>query len=514
LCDATPLEEWQVRCLERLRSVAELRAVLIRDSRADASISMAGPEAATSTGAAGASAGAMRAEALGAHVRAAGWSFILSFSASPCPPALLDAPPFGVWAYHWGDFTEYRGGPAAYWEMYEGSPVTAALLVRLQLSADGVVVLREAYFRTHERSWSANRAQQLARTAHWPAQVCVDIGNAVTHRFASPPRRSAAPVRAAPNRRQRLNCRWRIAVRTVRIAFRSLFRHDQWNIGRLERPIASFLEDRVGRDAKWLSESPRSEFKADPFGVWRDGRLTVLYEHFSYRDDRGFIAALDPEAEKTRATVVIGPQPAVHLSYPYLIETDGRLLCIPESSAAAEVGLYELEKFPDRWIKKVDLLRGPKIVDATPFRHEGLWWLAGSEPGDKGATSELHLWYAQALEGPWQAHAGNPVKMDIRSARSGGTPFYHGNALYRPAQDCSRTYGGRLTINKIVILTPTAFEEVPVTTVVPDPAGPYPAGLHTLSQAGDITLIDGKRVIFSLLEFLRVARHFLRALIG
>jgi len=86
--------------------------------------------------------------------------------------------------------------------------------------------------------------------------------------------------------------------------------------------------------------------------------------------------------------------------------------------------------------------------------------------------------------------------------------------LYRPAQDCSRTYGGRVIINRVLTLTPLAFRETQVATVEPDRTGRYPAGLHTLSQVGDITLIDGKRVVFSPAEFRRVLLHYLRALGG
>jgi hypothetical protein len=75
--------------------------------------------------------------------------------------------------------------------------------------------------------------------------------------------------------------------------------------------------------------------------------------------------------------------------------------------------------------------------------------------------------------------------------------------LYRPAQDCSRTYGGRVIINRVHTLTPVAFHEEAVVAVNPDSAGPYPSGLHTLSQVGTITLIDGKRMRFIPAEFRR-----------
>jgi hypothetical protein len=236
-----------------------------------------------------------------------------------------------------------------------------------------------------------------------------------------------------------------------------------------------------------------------------------LDEHFNYRSNRGTIAAIMPANQSAAVPVQIGPQPAVHLSYPYLFEAEGRLLCIPESNEAAEVGLYEIGRFPDRWVKVANLIEGLPIVDATLFRYQDRWWLAGSEATAKGTTCELHLWHAAEIAGPWQPHAANPVKVDVRSARPAGTPFWQNGALYRPAQDCSRTYGGRVVINRVVTLTPTDFLETPAATVEPAPAGPYPAGLHTLSAAGSGTLIDSKRVVFSPAEFRRVLLHYLRS---
>jgi hypothetical protein len=128
----------------------------------------------------------------------------------------------------------------------------------------------------------------------------------------------------------------------------------------------------------------------------------------------------------------------------------------------------------------------------------------------KGANSELHLWFAEALEGPWTVHPGNPVKIDVRSARPAGSPFYIDGVLYRPAQDCSSTYGARVMINRVLELTRTGFREEVAAAVNPDPKGKYPAGLHTLSAMGERTLVDGKRSVFSAAEFFRVLAHYLR----
>ncbi len=532
LCDGTTFESWQLDCLEQLFAVERARAVLVIHRRPVAPAPVAAPARAPDRL-------ALRLAALPAVTltelvaRAdrppdgASLDFILCLEsdadrpAEPCPPELHAAARYGVWAFHVGDWLRYRGIPGGFWEVYDGEPVTAALLVRLQRSADEVVVLREGYLRTDQLCAARNRAQVLERIARWPAQLCRDIGNGVVGRLTAEPLRTSAAARGAPTRAQRLAYRCRVAARMLRMGLRSLCRHDQWNVGRIDRPISAFLNpDLPPAPITWLPAANRAEFKADPFGVIREGRLTILYEHFSYRTNRGTIAAVDlpldsavePAAATAPVPVQIGPQPAVHLSYPYLIEVEGRLRCIPESHEAAEVGLYEIERFPDRWVKAAALLEAIPIVDATLFHHEGTWWLAGSEPTAKGTTCELSLWHAAAISGPWHPHAGNPVKMDVRSARPGGTPFHANGVLFRPAQDCSTTYGGRVIINRVVTLTPTAFEEVEAATVEPDPNGHYPAGLHTLSSVGDITLIDGKRVLFSPAEFRRVLAHYLQSI--
>src|SRR5439155_12990002 len=87
-------------------------------------------------------------------------------------------------------------------------------------------------------------------------------------------------------------------------------------------------------------------------------------------------------------------------------------------------------------------------------------------------------------------------KCDITSARPAGVPFWVAGSLIRPAQDCSRSYGGAITLNKIHELTPTRFREETVASIVPDPRGPYPDGIHTLSFVGDSMLIDSKRHVF------------------
>lgn len=517
LWNGAHFDDWQLRSLNSLLTLPGVRASLL--IRAEAPTADAAPLPGPFDGlpviaaAAMPSQGARTSSSEAHEVRPEyDLDFILSFTNSPRARDLLGAARYGVWGLRFGDKAQDCAETAGFWEVYAGEPVTVARLVRLQPSPGAYLVLREGHLPTSLLSVEANRREALDRITAWAALACTDIRNGVTARWMTSPEACASQQRKPPTARERLGCQLRIAARTVRKLARSLFRHAHWNVGYIDRPIASFLDPAAApTPISWLPAPTRNEFFADPFGVWRNGRLTILFERFDYSTNLGSIAAIEHPGVSAAVPVQIGPQPAVHLSYPYLIEAGDRLLCIPEMHQASEIALYEAARFPDRWVKIADLVRDLPIVDATLFRQGTLWWLAGSEPTHKGTTCELHLWYADDISGPWQAHAANPVKVDVRSARPAGTPFFKDGVLYRPAQDCSRSYGGRVVINRVVTLTPTEFQETPVASVEPDPSGPYPAGLHTLSAAGSGTLIDGNQVIFSPAEFRRVLLHFLRS---
>lgn len=270
-----------------------------------------------------------------------------------------------------------------------------------------------------------------------------------------------------------------------------LGRHPDWNIGIIDAPI----EQVSAMDAPAVTWLPlrRDRFAADPFGIERDGVLHVFFEDFDQRTARGAIAHLTVARDGTVSDPEVVLDPGVHASYPYLIEHDGSVFMLPETSAAGELILYESVEFPGRWRPAVTLLPGIPAADATIVEFEGRWWLFATR-ADRGANQNLFVWYASTLFGPWTSHALNPVKTDARSARPGGTPYVFGGRLHRPSQDNSRAYGGRLVINEVGILTPDAFAERAVSVIGPWPGSPYQGGLHTLSAVGERTLIDGNHL--------------------
>ena len=540
LCDNRQLQLWQRTCLEQLQSVSgAIPSVLLiyrpsHDARVTglfrylSKIPPGSPASITELPASFATApvvelqeqdgvpGGVQLTAEGAAaIRSLQLDFVLSFSAASVH-ALHAIAYYGVWTFEFGDWHQFRGAPPGFWEVYRNAKLTSAMLCRVTAERDEVIPLRRGSLRTRQFSYARNRDQLLTRFTHWPAQVCRDILSGDTQCLQAEAIRGRQALNTAPCNKGVLRFVIRMGWYLVSRGMRPWIEHDHWNIGIIEQPIEDFVHpQRQRKPIKWLPTPAPGEFVADPFGVVRDGQLTVFCEHLNYGGDAvGTIAAIQPSVGSAKPfpvktwPVTIGPVPRVHLSYPAVLEHEGRLLCIPETQGALEVALYELERFPDRWVKITTLIANVAVVDATVFRHGELWWMAGaSDPGGAQLGADLHLWYATDIMGPWTAHPSNPVKTDVCSARPAGRPFVSDGVLYRPAQDSSETYGSRVVINRVVTLTTTTFREEPVAFVAPDANGPYPDGLHTLSAVGGMTLVDGKHLAFAPAEFRRVIRR-------
>src|SRR5262249_20783713 len=135
--------------------------------------------------------------------------FILTWTDPPTELLTASArgPRYGVWKYQFGDWVNYRGEPAGFWEVHQRQSFSGAMLVRLTNDPDAVIVLREGYMRSNLHSAGRNRTQLQQRCIHWAAQVCTDIRNGVLSRLTGQPRRTTARVRRPPTSLQLLQHR-------------------------------------------------------------------------------------------------------------------------------------------------------------------------------------------------------------------------------------------------------------------------------------------------------------------
>ena len=279
-------------------------------------------------------------------------------------------------------------------------------------------------------------------------------------------------------------------------------RSDFWQVGIVPAPITAFLAPAnlppLADKIAWLPDPGPWRYLADPFGVHRPDATHVFVEAFDYQTKHGVIEhhELGPGLEwRGKSTVLQGPH---HLSYPFLVESDGEVFLLPECHRSGELVLYRAKKFPGDWVREAVLLSGIPVAEASLIRHGDHWWMFFTVVGGKLRDQrELHVAFADQLTGPWTLHTMNPVLDDLRGARPGGTPFLspEGDVIL-PVQDCSDTYGGALRLLRFTRLTPDSITLTKLSAHITGGlfSPTYYEGCHTLSQCGDVTLIDTKRI--------------------
>ena len=390
-----------------------------------------------------------------------------------------------------------RAGPGRVWQLtFDGAPGEAGLIAALAQGRMPLAALRENG-RTIAAGRLGNESYGLLSTAFElsligtatlvAAAVCGNRGGAAL--------RGEAPAPAVSV--------FEFAARAARDVLRSTARRlhglrhrtPHWRTGWRKLAGPDVLDLRAHPAGGWR-ELPDDglRFYADPFPIEVGGRLTLFVEEYPHATRRGLVSAVEfgPEGPLGRPEPVL--QLPYHLSYPFVFERDGEIWMIPESGANGTIDLFRATRFPGGWVREATLVANIVAADATLLERDGRWWMFATVQSNGGCHSDaLHLWSAPDFRGPWTAHKRNPVLIDVAAARPAGRIVLRDGALWRPAQDCRKAYGGALALARILQLDDEGFEQQ-VETVIG--AGPLWEGkwLHTLNRAGGFEFIDGEGV--------------------
>lgn len=421
--------------------------------------------------------------------------FIVHFGDRILRGAVCDAARHGVWTHSHAE-DQRRGLVPGFWEVARGEPVSSAALQRLSSNGLAADLLRG--FIGTGKSYPRNADALRTAGIEWCVQICRRI-----HLGQAPDAGVAATLAAAPAEVPRTRSLIRYFIRRFGIVCREIWRKlfflEMWNIGFVAAPLGQILLTGRAEPVSWLRSPRRLRFLADPFAIEFQGKLHLLAEEFGYLNGKGWISQVSVQENFCASVRPLFTAPW-HMSYPFLIRSEGKIFCVPETAEANRVLLFEARSFPDIWKEPITIIEGFAALDSTIFVHEGRWWLFCTNAA-AAPEGELHGFYSQTLTGPWHPHPHNPLSCDIRSARPAGRPIVLDGILLRPGQDCSRGYGSAVTLMRIDRLTPTEFRETAMQVVVPNPTGRYPHGLHTVASLGNVTVIDGKRRMFSPIAF-------------
>lgn len=406
---------------------------------------------------------------------------------------ILTAAKYGVWSYHHGDENVFRGGPPCFWEIYHNHNTTGVILQQLNNELDAGIILKKGYYKTIKKSYSYNLNQALSESSHWIKQLCVDIINQVP--LSTFKAETNAPVKTFPRNHEMILFIAKKIKHTIQFHYRELFTAEKWNIGLAKGTPENLLTGTIENE-KWLPPLKRGEYRADPFGYFHNEHLCIIHEKYSYNEHKGWI-----EIQRSNEESNIAIESGKHLSYPYIFSFNNDLYCVPESYQKNSIELYRLSKNNNKWEFENTIADGVPAVDSSLVYYNKRWWLFCTRE-DNNPNNHLYIYHSDSLTKKFIPHNNNPVKTDIRSARPAGTFFTVNNELYRPSQDCSKSYGCGISINKIEKLNENEFSETTINYISPNKKWSFNRGIHTISIAGNFILFDAKTYEFNLPNFI------------
>jgi hypothetical protein len=309
----------------------------------------------------------------------------------------------------------------------------------------------------------------------------------------TPGRAQPAPSAVAPRQAPaaaRLYARSVVAWPRM-LAVKLVFRRP-WAIRiRRRQAVATEGWSEPAQSVRWA----RGHLYADPFLFEHEGRHHLFCEDVPPGSARGVISHTELNRDGSPAAA---PRPVVerphHLSYPFVFVHKGELMMIPGATAMTKgVELYRALAFPASWQREAVLLETIAPADVTLLcGGDRLWMFATVAAEHASLLDELHLFWAHEPRGPWHPHPMNPVVSDARGARPAGAIQRWGARLIRPAQDCSRRYGGSISFREIDALTEERYAEHEIARLEPsDVAGAR--ATHTYSADSRFEAIDLRR---------------------
>lgn len=433
---------------------------------------------------------------------------VLNFSALRIDTGWSSLPELGVWRFE-PNLKNCSGNiPYAEEILSNKSPVKAELI-----GGGGGLgrekILMQGFFSPREIPYGQMVDQICFEMAQWPARALRQISGVEEWKTEFQEPYLGMERKRARNWLRDFLFGGKLLIDMFKRKTLSLVSHDQWAIAAVGQSISDIVEKGLDESKVTflIKPSSRDDFYADPFALLREDGIHLLYEELEHSRPVGRIsrARFSEDLKMLESSTIW--ETGRHISYPFLFHgEDGSIYCAPEKAESGILSLYQATDFPGEWVEVARISEEIQAVDPTFFRYGGFWWV-GYTDGSIDENSALCFMFAESLRGIWRSHERNPVKIDVGSARPAGPVFTHRGEVFRPAQDSSVSYGGRVALNRILELTPRLFKEETVSHIGPFRNGPYNKGLHTISPAGEITVVDCKRKIFAPAVFRRRLRN-------
>lgn len=400
---------------------------------------------------------------------------------------------YGTWLYYHGDDRIMRGGPPGFWEVVDNWSETGSALLAIGGKFSPGRVLFRAHFATYPLSPARHRSYYFwATTSFLPRQISLLQRLGEEKYFQETEKFNVAHLREIkdykpPSNFQTVISIFKIIKRLAKEFVQRFFYEDYWFL------LYSFKQN-IPSDFSEFDKlmPPKDKFWADPHLLQVDGKYYVFIEEFSHAKNKGHISVLELDETGNWGAPVKVLEKDYHISYPFIFKWNNKFYMVPESLANKTIDLYECIDFPYKWNFKQFIMENVSAVDTTIIYYANKWWLFTSIAENEAAVPnvELFLFYSDdVFSGEWIAHPKNPIVSDVKRARSAGSMIVKDGMLFRPSQDCSKTYGYGFDLNKVEVLSETDYCERRTMSIRPNWDKKILA-THTFANCGDLTVID------------------------
>lgn len=385
-----------------------------------------------------------------------------------------------ILSYHHGDPDQFRGRPAAFWEMTQNVPTLGQVVqvIGNRLDAGKVVAFAE----TKVYRWSY-RATLIEAYRHSPLIIDTAIRNAIAGTYID--KASDGRNWRLPSNHVVLRFVTRMAWNAARRLLYGAFGEKGWRVSTATRS-PGLLQGELPAQDDWqtLPIAAGYSFYADPF--FTDD--AVLVEALRTSNRLGEIVRIDGDRHHPLLS-----EPG-HMSYPAVTTIGGRQVIVPEIASWSKPRVYSKD---GDLVCHLQVENGAQVSDPTLLEREGRLYLFGNDRRD--GSNVLTLWSSGSLEEEFKRHAASPIRLSPRGARMGGNIISENGRLYRLGQDFSGDYGDGLIVFEIEELSAEAYAETEIGRIrFEDRKGP-----HTLNIRGEEIIFDWYRDRFAPLAGVR-----------
>lgn len=353
-----------------------------------------------------------------------------------------------VLSYHHGDPREFRGRPAAFYEVLSGRTTVGQVVQILSNKLDAGKVVAFGETKVHPHSYRATLQEAYRCSPLLLPQALRNASSGVTLAIDSKGQNYRLPSNSTVLRFLGKT----ISARVRRLIYGAFF-EKRWQIATAPGGVGPMaLCARLPDPSDWKHVDCPSEYRfiADPFA--HPATQAVLAEGLRRSDLQGEIVSL----KSGQQTVMCSG--AGHFSYPATICIDDSCYLVPEISEWSAPRIFRLNLNSAEAVGELQVEGSPKLIDPTLHKAaDGNIYLFAND-ADAG-FGVLKLWVSRGLFERFTLHPSSPISISPAGSRMGGAIWELDGRLYRIGQDGRCQYGDGLILFAICELNEQSYRE-------------------------------------------------------